>query len=74
MLGGEGEGVGGVPVLGGDFEGEGEGEQVVDDGGEGAAGGDAEGAGLEGGWVSWVAFVSMGIWTCERVAGWGKKI
>lgn len=34
----------GMPVAGGDFEGKGEGEEGVDEGGDGAAAGDGEGA------------------------------
>lgn len=49
VVGGEGDVVGGVPVLGGDAEGEGRGgEEVVDEGDDGAALGDGEGAVLEG--------------------------
>lgn len=48
MVGREGDVVGGVPVAGGDFEGEGEGEKVVYGVGDGAAGWDGEGAVLDG--------------------------
>lgn len=44
MVGGEGDVVGGVPVAGCEFEGEGQGEEGVDCGGDVSAVGDGEGA------------------------------
>ena len=47
MRGGEGDVGRGMPVLGGDAGGEGEGEEAIDCGDYGAAGGDGEGALLD---------------------------
>jgi hypothetical protein len=66
VVGGERDVVCWVPVFGADFEGEGEGEEVVDGGDYGAAIGDGEGAVLYGCCVSGVV-VGGGEWEWRGV-------